>query len=224
MEDKKIDCSITNKLLSLHNVLLKFYGPLHWWPGETELEIIVGAILTQNTNWQNVSKALEKIKAEGLLEVEELFHVDEQYLAKLIKSCGYYNLKARRLKNFINFFYQKYGGSLEKLFNRDWHIIREELLAINGIGPETADSILLYAGGKAVFVVDAYTSRIFKRHGYFSDNEDYERIQQFFMQYLPPEPSLYNEFHAQLVMVGKNYCKRNNPACQACPLFSFFKV
>ncbi len=104
MEDKKIDGSITNKLLSLHNVLLKFYGPLHWWPGETELEIIVGAILTQNTNWQNVSKALAKIKAEGLLEVEALFHIDEQYLANLIKSCGYYNLKPRRLKNFISFF------------------------------------------------------------------------------------------------------------------------
>lgn len=222
MEDKKIDGSITNKLLSLYNVLLKFYGPLHWWPGETELEIIVGAILTQNTNWQNVSKALAKIKAEGLLEVEALFHIDEQYLANLIKSCGYYHLKARRLKNFINFFYQKYGGSLEKLFNRDWHIIREELLAINGIGPETADSILLYAGGKPVFVVDAYTRRIFERHGYFSLNENYEHIQQFFMQHLPPEPSLYNEFHAQLVMIGKNYCKRNNPGCQACPLFSFF--
>jgi endonuclease-3 related protein len=213
--------NISSQLWSMHRSLLKFYGPLHWWPGETELEIMIGAILTQNTNWQNVSKAIEKIKEEGLLDVQALLRIEAEYLGKLIKSCGYYNLKAQRLKNFLSFFYNKYDGSAEKLFSRNGQVLRTELLKVNGIGPETADSILLYAGKKPIFVVDAYTRRIFQRHGYFSHNEDYEDIQCFFMSHLPCEHSLYNEFHAQLVMVGKEYCKKNNPSCPQCPLFSF---
>ncbi|HNR66366.1 MAG TPA: endonuclease III domain-containing protein [Atribacterota bacterium] len=211
----------SNELYSMHQVLLEFYGSLHWWPGESSLEIMVGAILTQNTNWQNVSKAIEKMKEEGLLEVTALFHMDEKSLGKIIKSCGYYNLKARRLKNFINFFYRNYGGSVERLFSVDWKILREELLKINGIGPETADSILLYAGNKPIFVVDAYTRRIFHRHNYFSFKASYQEIQHFFMVHLPQDHSVYNEFHAQLVMLGKDFCNKNNPLCSQCPLSPF---
>ncbi len=207
----------------MYRVLLEFYEPLHWWPGESKLEIMVGAILTQNTNWHNASKAIQKLKEEGLLNISALLLISEEPLGKLIKPCGYYNLKAIRLKNFINFLYYKFGGSIEKLFKTDWQVLREELLKVNGVGPETADSILLYAGEKPVFVVDAYTKRIFWRHGYLSGKENYQEIQHFFMKHLPPDHSLYNEFHAQLVMVGKDYCKKNNPICSQCPLFPLLK-
>ena len=182
---------------------------------------MVGAILTQNTNWQNVTKAIKRIKEYNLLKVTELYNIDEKDLAQLIKSCGYYNLKAKRLKNFINYFYQFYDGSTEKMFRQDCYILREELLKINGIGQETADSILLYAGEKTVFVIDSYTRRILQRHKmiHFDSNKDsYEKIQMFFMNNLPQDHKLYNEFHAQIVMVGNNYCKPGNPDCQNCPL------
>lgn len=218
-----VNHTIINQLWSIHQTLLKFYGSLQWWPGKTKLEIMVGAILTQNTNWRNVSKAIQKLEEEGLLDVSALLCIDEESLGKLIRSCGYYNLKSRRLKNFINFFYYKYQGSVEKLFSCDWQVLRAELLKVNGIGPETADSILLYAGEKPVFVVDTYTKRIFFRHGYFSGKENYQEIQRFFMTHLPQNHFLYNEFHAQLVMVGKDYCKKNNPICSQCPLLSFLK-
>ncbi len=218
-----INQSIATRLLAIHQCLSKFFGPLYWWPGDSALEIMVGAILTQNTNWQNVSKAIEIIKKKELLDAKALVHIDDQYLGQVIKSCGYYNLKAKRLKNFIRFFYQKYNGSTEKMFNRDWLLLREELLDINGIGPETADSILLYAGRKPVFVVDAYTRRIFQRHEHVPPEDSYEQIQQYFMRHLPQDYRLYNELHAQIVMVGKNYCKRNNPNCSDCPLSTFLK-
>ncbi|MBN2395979.1 MAG: endonuclease III domain-containing protein [Candidatus Atribacteria bacterium] len=218
MEEQKI----SERLLSMHRCLSDFYGPLHWWPGDTSLEIILGAFLTQNTNWANAEKAIQKIKKEKLLSVETLFHLSEEQLSLLIKSCGYYHLKARRIKNFLFFLSEKYSGSLEDMFNQDWQILRKELLNINGIGPETADSILLYAGNKPVFVVDAYTKRIFfDRHGYFLSEYNYEQMQKFFMKNLPDDYLIYNEFHAQIVMIGKNYCKRKNPDCFNCPLSKF---
>ena len=215
--------NISTQLCSIYKRLLGFYGPLHWWPAETKLEIIIGAILTQNTSWQNVVKAIDILKREGLLDVSALLRIKEESLAKLIRSSGYYNLKAKRLKNFIRFFHSQYGGSMEELFDGDWRVLRTELLNINGIGPETADSILLYAGEKPVFVVDAYACRIFQRHGYFTDKDGYDQVQQFFMTYLPPQVSVYNEFHAQLVMVGKNYCLKGNPKCLECPLSIFLE-
>ena len=215
--------TITVRLLALHQCLLNFFGHLLWWPGDSDLEIMIGAILTQNTNWQNVIKVIKKMKEEELLDVKALFYSDEKYLGQLIKSCGYYNLKAKRLKNFIFFFHQKYNGSTERMFNWDWQLLRKELLAVNGIGPETADSILLYAGRKPVFVVDAYTLRIFQRHEHISSGDSYEQVQQYFMRSLPQDCGLYNEFHAQIVMVGKNYCKRRNPNCRECPLSEFLK-
>lgn len=212
-----------SSLLSIHHCLLDCFGPMNWWPGDSALEIMVGAILTQNTNWNNVTKAIKRLKSKDLLNVKSLINIDEQYLGQLIKSCGYYNLKAKRLKNFISFFYQKYHGSIDLLFNNnnDLFSLRGELLSVNGIGPETADSILLYAGEKPIFVVDAYTRRIFQRHKYISSEDNYEQIQQYFMKNLPMDYKLYNEFHAQIVMLGKKYCKRNNPNCQDCPLSDF---
>jgi len=212
-----------SKLLLIHQCLSDFFGPLNWWPGDSALEIMIGAILTQNTNWENVSKAIKKIKENELLNVKALFQIDEQQLSQLIKSCGYYNLKAKRLKNFIRFFCQKYDGLTEQMFKEDWQYLRGELLTVNGIGQETADSILLYAGGKPVFVVDAYTKRIFLRHEFVSSEDSYEQIQQVFMRNLPGDYRLYNEFHAQIVMVGKKYCKRNNPNCPDCPLSRFLE-
>lgn len=212
-----------SKLFLMHQHLLDYFGKLNWWPGDSALEVMIGAILTQNTNWNNAIKAIERIKKEELLDVESLFRIDERYLGQLIKSCGYYNLKAKRLKNFINFFYRKYKGSSEKMFSEDCWALRKKLLSINGIGPETADSILLYAGNKPVFVVDAYTRRIFERHGCISAKDSYEQIQQYFMKNLPQDYRLYNEFHAQIVMVGKNYCKPNKLDCEKCPLSVFFE-
>jgi endonuclease-3 related protein len=219
-----MDNNYSRQLLwSIHQTLLNFYGPLHWWPGDTELEIMIGAILTQNTNWNNVSKSIEIMKEEGLLNISALLQIDQQLLGKIIKPCGYYNLKAKRLKNFINFFQEKYEGSSMKMFSGDWKVLREELLTVNGIGPETADSILLYAGKKPIFVVDAYTRRIFSRHDFFVLDENYVKIQKFFMANLPGEHSLYNEYHAQLVMVGKDFCKKKHPDCKQCPLLPFLK-
>jgi len=194
---------------------------MNWWPGDSALEIMIGAILTQNTNWNNVTKAIKRLKSKDLLNVKSLINIDEQYLGQLIKSCGYYNLKAKRLKNFIRFFSQKYNGSTELMFSKNLLTLRGELLTVNGIGSETADSILLYAGEKPIFVVDAYTRRIFQRHKYISSEDNYEYIQQYFMKNLPRDYQLYNEFHAQIVMLGKSYCKRKNPNCQDCPLSGF---
>jgi endonuclease-3 related protein len=208
-------------LLSIHRCLTDFFGPLYWWPGDSELEIMIGAILTQNTNWQNVSKAIKNLKENNLLDTKALVEIDEKILANLIKSCGYYNLKAKRLKNFIYFFYKEYDGSAEKMFSKDFWMLRKELLSINGIGTETADSILLYAGNKPIFVVDAYTKRVFRRHKIISEKDDYEQIQRYFMEKLPSDYQLYNEFHAQIVMVGKQYCKKSVPNCQDCPLAEF---
>lgn len=216
-----IDNDVRKNLLLIHQYLNNFYGPLHWWPGDSSLEIMVGAILTQNTNWQNVSKAIERLKKEKLLDVKALWQIEEEKLGQRIRSCGYFNLKARRLKHFIRFFYLNYGGSTEKMFNQDWRSLREELLHINGIGPETADSILLYAGEKPVFIIDNYTRRIFQRHKLIPPNESYNQIQEYFMKYLPSNHSLYNEFHAQIVMVGKTYCKPRSPNCRDCPLSTF---
>jgi len=223
MLDMEKDNKVKEKLLNIYQRLRDFFGPLSWWPGDSKLEIMVGAILTQNTNWQNVSRAISRIKEYNLLKVTELYNIDEKYLAQLIKPCGYYNLKAKRLKNFINYFYRLYDGSTEKMFVRDCYSLREELLGINGIGQETADSILLYAGEKPIFVVDSYTRRILERHKMIqcdSNKDSYEKIQAFFMNNLPKDHNLYNEFHAQIVMVGKNYCKLGKPDCQKCPLSS----
>ncbi len=207
-------------LRQIFDVLNGYFGELNWWPADTPFEVIVGVILTQNTAWRNVIPAIEKLKKANILTPEGLVGVDRDTLAILIKSSGYYNLKAGRIKNFVQFLQNEYGGILENLFNGDVWKIRERLLQINGIGEETADSILLYAGGKPVFVVDTYTKRILYRHNLIKDNASYGEIQSLFMSSLPRTVSQYNQYHALLVNTGKMFCRKKQ-LCGECPLRDF---
>jgi len=207
-------------LLKIYKNLYDFFGPLNWWPGDTPFEVMVGAILTQNTSWRNVEKAINNLKKENLLEPQKLYCINQEKLAQLIKPSGYYNIKARRLKNFINIFVNEFEGSAKKMFSGDGGELRKKLLNVNGIGPETADSILLYAGNKPFFVVDAYTRRIFSRHKLISKDASYHQIQEFFSQNLDRDVKLFNEFHAQIVMLGKTICTSRNSDCAKCPLTS----
>lgn len=207
----------TKKLMHIYQLLWRRYGPQHWWPGQSRLEVIVGAILTQNTNWSNVEKAIGNLKAAMCLSEERLHNMDTSRLAELIRPAGYYNVKARRLKNFLDWLFVNFNGQLEKLENLDTEVLRSELLSIKGIGPETADSILLYAFGKNVFVIDAYTWRVVSRHGVIQADADYEQLRQLFESNLPDDNQLFNEYHALLVRVGKEYC-RPKAKCQRCPL------
>ena len=203
--------------MQLYHRLHRHYGDLSWWPGETPLEVSVGAILTQNTAWTNVEKAIKRLKEARSLSVAALGRMTHRRLAVLIKSAGYFNVKARRLKNFISFLQGRYAGSLNKMFRQPTPRLREELLSVNGIGPETADSILLYAGGKPSFVIDAYTKRILSRHGVLPYDKSYDDFQQLFMKQLPRSASFYNQYHALFVNIGKDFC-RKRPLCSSCPL------
>ena len=205
-------------LLKIYNSLNNYFGSLNWWPGDTPFEIMVGAILTQNTSWSNVEKAINNLKKENLLEHQKLYCLNQEELAQLIKSSGYYNIKAQRLKNFITFFIENYSGSEKKMFSGGGEELRKELLKINGIGPETADSILLYAGNKPFFVVDAYTKRIFSRHRLIGEDADYHALQDLCLKNLKKNVKLFNEFHALLVKLGKDFCLKNKPRCAICPL------
>jgi len=212
--------NVAKTLIAMHRRLDKHFGPLHWWPGETQFEIIVGAILTQNTAWTNVEKAIANIKAAGALSPEALHRMPPARLAGMIRPSGYFNIKAKRLKSFLDFLFREYGGILDRMFRERPGALREKLLAVNGIGPETADSILLYAGRIMTFVVDAYTKRIFSRHGLLTGKEKYDEVKQFFEANLPRKTQLYNEYHAQIVNIGKLFCRRV-PRCAACPLRPF---
>jgi len=205
-------------LLKIYNSLYNYFGPLNWWPGDNPFEIMVGAILTQNTSWSNVEKAINNLKKENLLEPQKLYCLNQEELAQLIKSSGYYNIKAQRLKNFVDLFVNDFDSSAAKMFSGDGRELRKKLLKVNGIGPETADSILLYAGNKPFFVVDAYTKRIFSRHKLISKDSTYYQIQEFFNQNLDRDVKLFNEFHAQIVMLGKTICTSKNPDCAKCPI------
>ncbi len=205
----------------MHHVyqrLAEALGPQHWWPGETPFEVIVGAVLTQNTNWKNVEKAIRNLREADLLEPAALYAVPPEELEELLRPAGYFRVKARRLRSLLAFLEERYGGSLDAMFATGTATLREQLLALHGIGPETADSILLYAGGLPVFVVDAYTHRILARHGWMEPEADYHQIQDFLQSRLPDDPALFNEFHALLVYVGKHYCRKRAPQCGACPL------
>ena len=207
-----------NILLKIYKSLYNFFGPLNWWPGDTPFEIMVGAILTQNTSWSNVEKAINNLKKEYLLEPQNLYHINQEELAQLIKPSGYYNIKAQRLKNFVTFFIEEFDGSLKNMFSGDGEELRKKLLKVKGIGLETADSILLYAGRKPYFVVDAYTKRIFSRHKLITEDASYHQIQEFFSRNLDSDVELFNEFHAQIVMLGKTICTSKNPYCSKCPI------
>jgi endonuclease-3 related protein len=205
-------------LTDVYRCLFDFFGPQHWWPGETPFEVIVGAILTQNTNWQNVERAIHNLREADLLEPRALYDVPAEELEELIRPAGYFRIKAKRLRSLLEFLVQRYDGSLDAMFKTSLSELREELLNVHGIGPETADSILLYAGGLPSFVVDAYTHRILSRHGWIDFEADYHQIQDYIQDELPQEVSLYNEYHALLVRLGKDYCRKTNPKCEECPL------
>jgi endonuclease-3 related protein len=208
----------TGRLLhELYQQLWKFFGPQGWWPGETPFEVAVGAILTQNTNWNNVTQAIAALKDHAVLEPQVLHDLPEAELARLIRPAGYFNIKARRLKNFLAFLGNHYHHSMETMATESLESLRPALLAVKGIGPETADSILLYALAKPTFVVDAYTFRIFSRHGLISEAWAYEELRQWFMQHLPAEVLLFQEYHALLVRLGKLWC-RPRPQCDGCPV------
>ena len=204
-------------LLDIYEKLYKRFGPRHWWPAETDFEIIVGAILTQNTAWANVEKAIANLRKERVLAPRKLYNLDKKALAGFIRPAGYYNIKALRLSAFLQFLFKRHNGSLKKMFSLRLPDLRDALLSVNGIGPETADSILLYAAGKSIFVVDAYTKRIFSRHKFFHSTATYDEIQHFFMNNLPRSRKLFNEYHALIVELGKNICK-TKPKCEICPI------
>lgn len=206
-----------NELLSIYHTLLRFFGEQGWWPADTPFEVMVGAVLTQNTAWRNVERAIENLKEEGVLTTLGLRGIDEARLAELIRPAGYYNVKAKRLKSLIEFLDGGYGGDLMRMFSEPLLSLREKILTVRGIGPETADSILLYAGGKPIFVVDAYTRRILSRHGMITDGASYGDIQSLFMGSLPQDVSLYKEYHALFVQLAKTFCK-TKPHCAECPL------
>jgi endonuclease-3 related protein len=208
-----------NKVYEIYEILLEHFGPQGWWPGDTPFEIMVGAVLTQNTKWSNVSRAIDNLKKEGLLTFEKLHELEIEQLAERIKPAGYFNLKAARLKNLLNFIAEEYNGFLEDMFAEDAISLREKILTVKGIGPETADSILLYAGSMPVFVVDAYTHRIFSRHNVIAEEDGYYEIQEHFTLSLPEDVSLFNEYHALIVRLGKEFCKKSRPLCRQCPLY-----
>jgi len=212
--------STDNKLMCFYEALLDHFGPQHWWPGQSPFEVMVGAVLTQNTNWSNVEKAIKNLKNAQALTPERINNLTHEELAQLIRPAGYFNIKAKRLKNFIRWFCSDYNASIESLRELSVDRLREELLSINGIGRETADSIILYALEKLTFVVDTYTYRILLRHGCIDSDSDYERTKEYCQANLPDDIAVYNELHALIVRTGKIHCKPR-PACLECPLARF---
>ncbi|MBI5055350.1 MAG: endonuclease III domain-containing protein [Nitrospirae bacterium] len=207
-------------LADIYRALFKAFGPQQWWPGETPFEVAVGAILTQNTNWGNVEKAINNLKKQKVLNARALHEMPHKELAALVKPAGYFNIKAKRLKHFLSFLSDHYKGRVESMRGEDVHALRRQLLEVNGIGPETADSILLYALDKPVFVIDAYTKRVLSRHKLASEKATYHELQGLFHNNLPADVKLFNEYHALFVMAGKHYCKPK-PRCEECPLRVF---
>lgn len=209
---------MANRYQEAFDLLHAYYGDQQWWPADTKFEILVGAVLTQNTNWSNVEKALSNLKNAGMLDFSLMSEMDESSLAEYIRPSGYYNLKAKRLKNLFAMIDEMYEGSLELLSKDDWQNARENLLTVKGVGPETADAVLLYVCEKPVFVVDSYTYRVFVRHQMVDEETDYHSIQELFMDNLKNDSRLFNEYHALIVQVAKDFCKKTKPLCKMCPL------
>lgn len=209
------------KYYHIYELLHRYYGPQHWWPGETQMEVILGAILTQNTSWTNVEKAIHNLKQYNCLDAKSLKKISRDHLATLIKPAGYFNIKAKRIKNFITYIFDAYDGNVKQMERVSTSRLREELLRVNGIGPETADSILLYAFARPVFVIDAYTKRIWLRHYLVAEDVDYYGLQDEFIQHLEKDEKLFNEYHALIVRVAKDFC-RTKPDCKNCPLNVLF--
>lgn len=207
--------------LRYFRALLKAYGPQRWWPARTPFEVIVGAILTQGVSWKNVESAINALRRAGLLDPRRMRRAPLPRLTRLIRPTGYYNQKARKLRAFLTFLEREHGGDLRSLLRQPASALRSQLLGIPGIGPETADSIVLYASGKPSFVVDAYTRRVFARHTLIAGGEPYDDLRARLQSSLPRRARIYNEYHALLVRVGKEHCRRRAPLCSGCPLEAF---
>ncbi|MFQ5933538.1 MAG: endonuclease III domain-containing protein [Dehalococcoidia bacterium] len=206
-----------SKLLEVYDRLYRHFGPQHWWPAETWFEVIIGAILTQSISWTGVEKAMASLKSAGALDPAELRRLSLPELAKLIYPAGYYNAKARKIKAFVQHLGERHADDLDRLFSQETPALRQELLSIYGIGEETADSIILYAACKPVFVIDAYTRRVVSRLGLAPAEDSYGAYQRLFADKLPSDTQLFNEYHALLVAQGKHVC-RKVPLCERCPL------
>jgi len=206
-----------NILKTIYHRLFTTFGPQHWWPGDSPFEIAVGAILTQNTNWSNVEKAIRNLKLARALSTKALHTMPAAELSGHIRPAGYYNIKAKRIKNLVTFLREEYQGSMKRMAKENLPVIREQLLSVNGIGPETADSIILYALEKPIFVIDAYTKRILSRHTILHHDASYETYQKLFHEKLIKDVSLFNEYHALMVRLAKDFC-RPHPRCSGCPL------
>ncbi len=207
----------TPPLAAIYTELYQAWGPQHWWPARTRFEMIVGAILTQNTAWSNVERALSRLRKVGALRPATLHHASIETIAEWIRPSGYYNMKAKRLKAFTTLLFEQFDGKLNRLFALETAALRQILLDVNGIGPETADSILLYAAQRSQFVIDAYTKRFLVRHNWINPSATYDDIAALFHRQLPPDVPHYNEYHALIVYLGKTYC-RTKPDCANCPL------
>jgi endonuclease-3 related protein len=197
--------------------LLASYGPQHWWPGDSPLEVMVGAVLVQNTAWKNVERAIDNLRVANLLDAEKILALEDAQLEVLIRPTGYFRRKAARLRRLLEFFVHEYGGSITAMQASDVHVLREGLLGVSGVGPETADAILLYALEKPVMVVDTYTHRVFARHGWVPNDIDYHQLQEHLLSELPVDAATYNELHALIVQIGKDHC-RKTARCESCPL------
>lgn len=215
--------SNSEDLMEIYRVLLLEFGHQKWWPADTQLETIVGIVLTQNVSWKNASLAIGNLKNNGLMQIEKILHTNESEIACLIKSSRYYNLKAKRLKNIIQFIFDRYNGNIELMCLQDQGVLRNQLLQIKGLGQESVDSILLYVCSKPIFVIDAYTKRIISRLGYLNPDQNYADYQNFFMKNLPQNVNLFKDYHAQIVRLGNEYCNKN-PKCHQCPLNKYLKT
>jgi endonuclease-3 related protein len=211
-EDKEV------RLRDIFDRLVDHFGPLHWWPADSPFEVVVGAILTQNTAWRNVELAVANLKGAQALSPEALREVTTGELEQLIRPAGFFRQKSERLKLFVEHLFRRHGGGLSSLLSGPLEEVRGELLTLKGIGPETADSILLYAGVRPSFVVDAYTLRLFTRLGVLGGTEGYEAVRALFMANLPHETDLFNEYHALIVEECKTFSRKRRPLCSACPL------
>lgn len=209
---------MTEKLIDIYKSLYNHFGPRHWWPAKSALEMILGAILVQNVSWKNTSAVLKNLEAKGLINLEAILSIADDELAELIRPARYYISKVKSLKSFALFVAGKYGGDVNLLLQQPVCVLRKELLSIYGIGEETADSIILYGSLQPIFVVDAYTRRIFQRLGFFGEKINYRQMQEFFMDHIPVDTQLYNEYHALIDCLGNRVCLNKNPKCTECPL------
>jgi endonuclease-3 related protein len=210
-------------LMQIYHTLLEHFGPRGWWPADSRLEVIIGAVLTQAVAWKNVTRAIDNLKLASLMDINAIIDIDEEKLAQHITPALYHRQKARKLKALMNFIATEYNGNLDLMFTESLPVLGKKLLKVWGIGPETADSILLYAGDKMIFVVDTYTKRIFYRLGMVEENISYQEMQEFLEYHIPPNLYIYNEYHALLVGLGANYCKKSKPRCSQCPLQNLCK-